>query len=149
MRLGCYFAILAFIIFLIVFLVGGGRWDAPGGGILGLVVAFFAYHLGEWLSGHCARLWLGTIEERYSGSGIYTKEGWDSGLMVLLCILALIIPLFGWFFGGVGISVGNATGSKKCRSQGFTLVITSTISFILGGVAAAIGLVSLGILANM
>ena len=58
------------------------------------------------------------------------KQQWTGGEMVLFCILAFIIPLFGWILGGMNINKDNNSPERVGQAQ--TLLIIGTVSFAAG-----------------
>jgi hypothetical protein len=69
----------------------------------------------------------GTTVPAWQDSGL--KEGWNIGLMILLCILAFLCPLFGWIFGGCNMNKEKYTEGR--RNQAFALIIIASISFAM------------------
>ena len=93
-------------------------------------------------------LWVGypiivmLIFIRHTICGVGQKS-WDTGLLVLYCILAFLLPPWGWFFGGTNMSKRN---SEERRNQALKLILIATIGFIINAALVFASLMFLGIL---
>jgi len=49
--------------------------------------------------------------------------------MILLCIVAVIMPLFGWIIGG--LNMNSTKHSKERRQQALALIIIGVVFFLI------------------
>jgi len=85
------------------------------------------------LWGFAPQRWSATIvkgELEDSEKHVIKKSGYNAVLLVLFCILAFLIPPFGWIFGRAGKNVGEKEGSSQCRRQGLILMLVAAIAYI-------------------
>ena len=64
-------------------------------------------------------------------------------LLVLYCILAFLIPPFGWIYGGCNMDKLN---SEERLNQAFKLILVATIGFVINVALVCAALMFLGIL---
>ena len=90
--------------------------------------------------GLCVGLLFAINYDKLSGIG---KKSWDTGLLVLYCILAYLLPPWGLIFGGANMSKRN---SEERRNQAVKILLCATIGFIINAALVFALLMFLGIL---